>query len=229
MATIKIEIINWEIFNEKRKDVKNPSWLRLENRMPASQRLFGLTAEEKWVRVSILCLVNQKQSPEHEIDLEWFRWYTGASADAIVSCIKKLHNKTLRVRDEHVTDTARTRNEHVTCADNQPPRLNVTDGRTDGRTDGAYPKNISDEVIEILQRGNIPPPAVQTWLKKYGGDVGWLSDQISDAAVWADSAPRHKKPAQPAVFFNRWLKREWKEKQAAMPKQREKQDVTKLD
>jgi hypothetical protein len=118
-----IEIINWDKWNEKRKDVKSPSWLRLNNTLPTSQDLYGLTAEEKWVWVALLCVASQKQSAKFEIYIDWFSWYTSASKETILSCFTKLEGHTLQQHD--MSETIATRTE---APKQSPPSESTSDG-----------------------------------------------------------------------------------------------------
>lgn len=87
----KIEILNWEKY-QFRKEVKNPSWFRLENRMWNDQQFFYFSAEERWVWVCLLSLASQKQSPTLSVNLEWLSQESRVGIKSITDSLQKLKN-----------------------------------------------------------------------------------------------------------------------------------------
>lgn len=65
---MEIKITNWDKFNPKR-DQKTYTWLRLDNDFPFSMESFGLTAHQKLIWISVLCLASKKNKSTVFIDL----------------------------------------------------------------------------------------------------------------------------------------------------------------
>jgi len=212
---MEIEILNWDKWNQKRNDVKNPTWLRLENKTPTSQDLFGLRAAHKWIWVCIICIASQKQKGCLDIDTDWLAWYSGSSKEEVLECIKQLEGRTLRIR----THTARAR-----------PQTYVTDGRTDEQTNEHYEreseKNSSTSqpivsfkseptgLIEVLKGlpervvekfGDITERMQLIWVEKYP-NIEWLQKQLIDAADFNDA--KNECPSKGwSACFTVWLSR----------------------
>lgn len=107
MEEVEITIIGWEKYNN-RKDIKHPSWFRMENRFYCSQSLFNLTIEEKYGWICILSIASQKNSETIRVKPEWFELQTGFSSKRFLLLIDKLaRDGCVRMRTDpyaHVTD-----------------------------------------------------------------------------------------------------------------------------
>lgn len=146
---MRVTILNWDKYNEKRKDVQKCSWLRLEHEFPQSQSLFGVPAAERYVFMSLLCLAGKRNTAQLEFDPKWFCWVSGDCFDVgtLERALMLLDGKclkvddwglTLPVRDERVTCTLRARDEHEPL-------------RTDGRDE-------TDETRRTLDESAAPAP-----------------------------------------------------------------------
>jgi len=82
---LQIEIKNWEKFNPKR-DQKTYTWLRLDQGIGTDPDLFGLTAEQKFVWVMILCEASKKNTGRVSLNLEWL----ADTAKVKITVIEKL-------------------------------------------------------------------------------------------------------------------------------------------
>lgn len=124
---ISIEVLNWGKHNA-RKDVKNPTWFRLNHNLFNDQEFHDVSCDELCVWLYILCLASQKSSGivslyvDHAISTKRF------TKRQIFSALKKLERNgnvlvlgphALRPRNVHVTDTCST--------DRQTDRQNTTD------------------------------------------------------------------------------------------------------
>lgn len=143
---VQVRILNWERFNEKRKDVKEPGWLRLEKKFPQSKSLFGVKAADRYVFVALMCHACDEQSAALDFDSSWFVHIYGAGAfteDDFVSALAALDGKVIEwegASKAPVPPTLRVRNE----SDTSTPRYERTNGRTDdpvsGETETPPPK-----------------------------------------------------------------------------------------
>lgn len=106
MRDVDVTLLNWEKY-QFRKQVKHPSWFRLENRLWQDQQFFYFSAEERWVWICLLSLASQKQSATLNIGLEWFSINSGVGIPTIESALQKLKDNkcleyTLHARNVHV-------------------------------------------------------------------------------------------------------------------------------
>lgn len=113
MRDIEVTILNWQKY-QFRKEVKNPSWFRLENRMWNDQQFFYFSAEERWIWVCLLSLASQKQSATLVVNEDWLSQDSRVGIPTITSALKKLKENncleyTLQERNVHVQPCDSTR------------------------------------------------------------------------------------------------------------------------
>jgi len=148
MRDIHVTILNWEKY-QFRKEVKNPSWFRLENKFWNDSQVFYFSAEERWVWVCLLSIASQKQSPDISFSAEWFSQESRVGIVSIDSALEKL------ARNECVTYTSRPCNstrhnktrQDITRQDisigldashHKPPKLGTSNSRLIGEYIKAY-------------------------------------------------------------------------------------------
>lgn len=90
----KIKILNWEKHNPKR-DQKTYTWLRLQNGIANDKDLFGLSAEQKWAWVVLLCEASKKNCGELEFDIEWLVQSAGVKKVQIEAMLRLLEEKAI--------------------------------------------------------------------------------------------------------------------------------------
>jgi hypothetical protein len=155
MRDIEVTILNWEKY-QFRKEVKNPSWFRLENRMWNDQQFFYFSAEERWIWVCLLSLASQKQSATLLVNEDWLSQDSRVGIPTITSALKKLkENKcleyTLHERNVHVqpcNPTLHNSTVHNITEQNtsigrgatrqRPPKLGTSNSRLIGEYIKAY-------------------------------------------------------------------------------------------
>lgn len=170
MDACEITLLNFGGLNEKRKDVKHPSWVRLNHDYPQSQSLFDLTAVEVCVHTFLICFAGKKNSARIKFRADWFcqSWAGGRFDEATLrSTLTKLaqcedpsieiHALPLRweglgeADKEHETGTLRVRDVPDTST-----RRDETDGRDE-----------TDETDVTVSRGadadGTPPPGSVVW------------------------------------------------------------------
>lgn len=130
---LHIEILSWDKHNPKR-DQKTYTWLRLNNNISTDPDLFGLTAEQKFVFIEILCQASKRNSGFLTLNLSHLSHVTGVKADPISGLISHLLRKPIiRVHDrllpQDVVTTTPTNertnvtNERKTLVEAPPRRL----------------------------------------------------------------------------------------------------------
>lgn len=185
---VRVTILNWERYNEKRKDVTKPGWLRVEKTTPQSQSLFGICAEHRYVFLALLCLACDKQTAELEIDLEWFSHFYGAGLEPgqVMEAIEALHGRVLEItfcdngeKYGHVTRTSRARDEDDTLR---------TDERTDGdMQSGGARAAPSHPLLELWNEHRGPElPECKAFTGKRIRAAGQRWKENSDPAYWTE-------------------------------------------
>lgn len=87
---IEITILNWEKYNPQNFQTRYPHWFRLNKEITRSQTLLDLTAEEKWVWVTLLCVACQRSSAKFQTTLKWLSREADVSIQSIENTLKKL-------------------------------------------------------------------------------------------------------------------------------------------
>lgn len=106
MEEIEITIVNWEKYNDTRKDIKHHTWLRLQNKMGTSQSLFALSSSEKWAWICLLCEASQRATANVRFIKDWFCQVNSLREEDLLGAIRKLsENGTIKTAD--VTCTLR--------------------------------------------------------------------------------------------------------------------------
>lgn len=201
---LEITILNWEKYNT-RKDVTNPTWFRLQNDIWISESVFGLTAEEKWVWICLLCHASKKQCGELSINSDWFVDKCGVTRQVFESAIEKLS------RNVCVTSTLL-------------PRTLQTDKQTNIQTlqheldVTLLPTEISSDqvVMEFLTRSKIKTSSVLLWLKTYE-NTEWLKFEFLKMLGWLDANPHRKPKSNYTSFVRTWLTRAWEQHRKTLP------------
>jgi len=161
MRDVDVTLLNWEKY-QFRKQVKHPSWFRLENRLWQDQQFFYFTAEERWVWICLLSLASQKQSATLSIGLEWFSINSGVGIPTIESALQKLKdNKCLEY-------TLHARNVHVpTCVSTRQDRHNKTIQDKTKKTDISIDADASRLASPVLEKGSSSSRLIGEYAKAY--------------------------------------------------------------
>lgn len=194
MARIGVRILNWDRYNERRKDVKHPTWFRMENAFARSESLFGLSAVTRCVWFGLLAHASEKQSGELDFDSAWFVHVHGAGAfteSELFTAIEQLKHRTIEVMQNdanvHVTDTARTRHADATLQDGHYEQdiTNKTE-RTAPRAFGTYPPESRawpPEIAALLPR--LPLGAYSSLVFQFSEP--FLIKHLRDAISYCDA------------------------------------------
>lgn len=227
MQEVKIQILNWEKF-QFRKQIKNPSWFRLENRMWNDQQFFYFNAEERWVWVCLLSLASQKQSATLSLNFEWFSQNAQVGVKTIEIALRKLKDNNCLDYELH------ERNVQVpVCV---PTRHNIT---RQNKTIQNKTKHISVEPKQVL----VATPTVskkdisffinQKLLQLYPQE--YLDREKIKMEIWLANN-QHKNPKSDrgmVRFVTGWLARSWdqyrKGLQSNAPKEKTWQELLKED
>lgn len=105
--------------------------------MPASESLYGLSAEAKWVWVCLLCHASKKKSATFEINVSWFASITGVEEAAIRETLKKLHTSEIiqlvTTTVSEVSVTCQSPVSEVSLEENRSDQIRLDKRREDQR------------------------------------------------------------------------------------------------
>jgi hypothetical protein len=180
LMKVKVEISGWEKLNA-RKDQQTYTWFRCENNMPVSQSLFGMTAGERFVWITLLCLCSQKQSGDLEFETEWLSWYSGATLEEVEGALEKLEASHTIVYARNKPTYTRVRKPKVT-SDSRALQTDIQTDNTDIQTD-----TLSEtETVPALVVGE-----VSTEKEKKPGVLVWEAYSTAFKKRWGDDPPRN--------------------------------------
>ena len=219
MARVRVKILNWDRYNEKRKDVKHPTWFRMENSFAQSQSLFGLNAVQRYVYFTLLGYAGERQSSDLDFEIEWFLHFHGAGAfneTEFLDALSSLNGKTIEIvlcerilcdTAAHVTDAARTRDEHGPLHN----RHNITDITDETETKGpenpktpAVPVTLPAELAELRPR--LPPGAIASLFFQFSEE--FLVRHLRDAIAYCDAKEGTVGKVVPLKTVQRYLRLE---------------------
>ncbi len=89
---MKITIRNWDKFN-KRKDIKQPWWFALSNRLLEDPDFYEFNAEELRAWIYLLCQASQKRSPNITVSFVHAEKACNIKISALKSAVSKLLEK----------------------------------------------------------------------------------------------------------------------------------------
>jgi hypothetical protein len=149
MKDLEITILNWEKY-QFRKEVKNPSWFRLENRMWNDQQFFYFSAEERWIWVCLLSLASQKQSAKLTVNQDWLSQDSRVGIPTITSALEKLkNNKCL----EYVLHERHTHVQPCDSTIQNRTRHNITKQNTSIGMDAVHPMPLNKKSNSVNKKG----------------------------------------------------------------------------
>lgn len=97
MNEIKLNIIGWRKYQPQSDRARHKHWFRINMDCAFSHGLFGLTPEQRWFWIQVLCECCRKDSDTITIRVERFSKICEISETSIISAIKTLEaNNTVR-------------------------------------------------------------------------------------------------------------------------------------
>lgn len=132
MDVIELTINNWDKYNPK-KDQKNYTWLRLDNRIATDQKIFTLSHEKKWIWICILCEASKTNTGYVSFTIHWLAYISKSSEKIVSQTIDFL------IQTKLVGPSGRV----------PPPYTLSTDVRTDVRTNEKHMSSGDDECVNL--------------------------------------------------------------------------------
>ena len=90
MELVKIKILKWNLYNQRRTDTKSCSWFRFENSFFESTTLYKFSFAEKLTWVYLLCRASKKMSDSFVVYLEKVSADVGCEKNVVEDTMKKL-------------------------------------------------------------------------------------------------------------------------------------------
>jgi len=215
---VHVTVLNWSKFNPRR-DVKRPSWFRLEHTLFSDHKFYDLNAEEIAFWVYCLCCASESNSGTFLLNRNHALKIGRFKAGTIDSAIKKL--KDIEAITVDVTPTSRTRNEVVTSTgatdERTDVRTNVTN-ETDAPTPDKPAVRDTHHFFQVSYKSwEIRQTTIVAWQQAYSKQ--FVFDELRKAAAWLE-ANRHKAPKNFERFFTSWLSRGWESERKLLPSNR---------
>lgn len=211
---VMVEILNWERYNPKR-DQSSYSWLRLNNDIATDPDLFGLTAEQKFVWVCILCQASRDNKSIIRVNVAFIEHLTGVNRDAIEATLEFLEQKPV-IRIQEVARPP------ATAGDRARPRVVASATPTNVRDERTYERtNVCTEPIKKIPKKRNPKPQqsdavasspvtqlkesfFEAYRNEFGREYpGWGAKENVQAAAWLRSVS-FDKARELSKLFVQW-------------------------
>jgi hypothetical protein len=181
--SLEIEILNWDRYNPRR-DVKKPSWFRMQNDLFFDPSFFDFRSAELLTWIFLLTQASVNNRGTISLSTSYIASRIKAKEKSVNRALEKLEaNKCIKIRNGGVTRTSRGRNGFV--------RYERTNGRTNGRDEGAATRESPETTDDSKRRSRSAPPA-----DRVGGDIQKLIAGYIDAYR---GNPRYGRKAKPHI------------------------------
>ena len=106
MQEIKLQIVGWKKYQPQSDRARHKHWFRVNMDCNTSHGLFGLSAEQRWFFIQILCECCRKDSDTVSIKVSRFSKLCEIEESSILSAIKLLEeNGTVSILSAHCQST----------------------------------------------------------------------------------------------------------------------------
>jgi hypothetical protein len=107
---VSINILNWRKY-QPRTDLKSMHWFRVESKIINDQKLFDLTASQKWVWISLLCIAADQTNSTFDLNIKWFAQILKMKVSEVNDALNLIKDNLLISLSEHglVTDSSQIR------------------------------------------------------------------------------------------------------------------------
>lgn len=237
-----IRINNWDKYNS-RKDVKVPSWFRIEHSIFEDSDFFDFDHAELNFWLYLLCEASKKSSQEFSLNLKHAERIGRFTLDIIERALRKLEMiNCITIVD--VTPTSRERNVDVTptnanvryttlhhtteqilvstevenSVEFPTSGASVTDLKEKPLDEGAIEEFSDDTEIKALLKP-IKKSTQKRWIKLYS-DPQWIRSEFLKAMNWLEDNPQKAPKTKLARFLGGWLSRGWDQHRKSIPSNR---------
>ena len=186
MAVIQVSthitIVNFEKYNP-RKDVKNPSWFRLEHSLFDNPDFYDLNHIEKLAWVYLLCVASKKNSESFTLSWPHVEKIGGFKHKDFLQALEKL--QAIQVVHVDVTDASRARHVDVTDAYATNERTDETN-ETDLPSDSVSPLKTND-IMTIWNSNTVGLPKARIMTEDRRKQAKSQIEKYPDRQHWTDA------------------------------------------
>lgn len=211
---MQIKIKNWDKY-QPRKDIKNPTWFALSNRIFEDPDLFSLTDAELRALLYIFCQASQKNSAEICLNLTHAERIGQLKKEAVFLAVEKLSDiGILEVSVRERTQPVRICTESVRDTTRQDITLhNTTEPNTSSTVAKIAPVAAANKLVEFSNEKEllekINPEQIQRWSHLY--DAVFLNRELIKAWGYYQNNPlKRPKTARGWIrALSAWFDRGW--------------------
>ncbi|NCX93450.1 MAG: hypothetical protein EBX40_02095 [Gammaproteobacteria bacterium] len=173
---------NWEKYNKRAKEYKNPVWFSFENDFATNRNFFDFTDQERLIFIYLLCEASQQNKQGGlDIEIEHFAYYTRQKPKDIVTAISKLEQKQILEgrdrdgivsgscgdRDLAVTEQDRTRQDILSSVGQEPTREGNEKADKGSELVNLWNEKASPSLARVIQLSEARRREVVKALKKH--------------------------------------------------------------
>lgn len=211
--SVTIKFCNWEQYNKRAKEYKNPVWFSFQNDFATNRNFYDFTDQQRLIFIYLLCEASQQnKAGSLTIEVEHFCYHTRQKPKDVHATIQKLMQKQIleaRDRDGIVTGSCRDRDLAVT----EQNRTEQDRTEQDRTLYGAIEKNSISHpeaygaVVHVFESREVTPEITATWVDAFP-DPSWVVAEVHKALAW-EGANSTRKKKNFGRFMTNWLTRGW--------------------
>ena len=223
--TVEIKFCNWEQYNRRAKEYKNPVWFSFQNDFATNRNFYDFTDQQRLIFIYLLCEASQQnKAGSLTIEVEHFCYHTRQKPKDVHATIQKLMQKQIveaRDRDGIVAGSYGDRDLAVT-EQNRTGQNKTEQNKTEQNTTRSdqspivFPDGVAELESLWLARG-VKPTQLEAMLKAFP-EPAWIMGEAKKAVAWEEANPSRRKKDF-ARFLNNWLARAWDSRRVS-PNQR---------
>lgn len=205
MQEIKLQIVGWKKYQPQSDRSRHKFWFRVNMDCGTSHGLFGLSAEQRWFFVQLLCECCRKDSDSVSIKLSRFSKLCEIEEDSILSAIKLLEeNGTVSILSVNCQSTVSPLSPHNKTE--QDKTIQTKQNKT--KTVCVEPKQVL-VATPTVNKNDLTLFINQKLLELYPQE--YLDREKVKMELWIANN-QHKKPKSDrgmVRFVTSWLSRGW--------------------
>jgi len=207
---MEIEIINWDKYNPKR-DQTTYTWLRLNNDFAADQKLYGLSPQQKYAFIIILCECSKHNASKITLEPEWLSYICSVSQTEINELLIYLEKKgiasvgdrtlphtTADVRHTTPTNETNEHNERTNIIAQQVEQLYLKYPRKEGKTKGIQKLSKEMKTPEDL---TLLEKSISNYTKVCGTEKKYIKHFSTFAGCWRDYLANNATQNKPKFYI----------------------------
>jgi hypothetical protein len=206
--------VGWKKYQPQSDRARHKHWFRINMDCAFSHGLFGLTPEQRWFWVQVLCECCRKDSDTVIIWTERFSKLCDISEKSIISAIKILEdNNTVRVLSGDCQKSVSLLRPHNITKHNEH---NITEQYITNCTvapESGTPVPISEKTLLDKTSELVRKKILETY-----PDPEFISQELKQMEIWVATNPEKSRRTQKGwgQFLNNWFKKSWDKYQKSL-------------